>query len=283
MPEVVTGLRALLGEARVRLAAAGIADATQEAIRLWSGLWRISPGAAYLAQDQRIAPEEVEAFERAVARRAAGEPLAYVIGWTGFRHLSLTVDRRVLIPRPETEGVVDLLLERQSIGRVADVGTGSGCLALALADEGEFVAVHAVDLSEEALALAQANARTAGVPVRFHLGDLCVPLVGLGLDAIVSNPPYLTAAEYDRLDPSVKAWEPAQALVSGEDGLRETRRLLNEARGVLGPAGWLVVELDCNRAAQCAALARHFGWAEVEVHQDLFGRDRYLTARRSEA
>ena len=282
MPDVATSLRRLLAEAGTRLAAAGIPDATQEAIRLWSGLWRISTTATYLAREEGVGAVEAEAFERGVARRAAGEPLAYVTGWTGFRHLELRVDRRVLIPRPETEGLVDLLLERQAIGRVADVGTGSGCLALALADEGDFIAVHAVDLSEEALALAQGNAREAGLPVRFHLGDLCAPLVGLDLDAIVSNPPYLTSAEYDRLDPSVKAWEPAGALVSGDDGLRETRRLLDEARGVLHPAGWLVLELDCNRAAECAALARHFGWAAVEVHQDLFGRDRYLTARRSE-
>jgi release factor glutamine methyltransferase len=109
------------------------------------------------------------------------------------------------------------------------------------------------------------------------------PVAGLELDAVVSNPPYLTAAEHAALDQSVAAWEPALALASGADGLDHVRRLADEGRTALRPGGWMVLEIDSQRAADSAALVRHFGWTAVEVHQDLFGRDRYLTARRSEA
>lgn len=281
MPEVATDLAGLLAWARGPLAAAGIADPDAEALRLWSGLWRIPPAEAYLGRRDEVAPERAARFEGAVGRRSAGEPLAYVVGWTGFRHLTLATDRRALIPRPETEGVVDLL-ERQRTGAVADIGTGTGCLAIALGQEGSFAEVHAVDTSAAALALAEGNARAAGVRVRFHQGDLVAPLAGMALDALVSNPPYLTTAEHATLDPSVRAWEPAQALASGADGTEHTRRLLDEGRSVVRPGGWIVLEVDCTRAEGCAAVARHFGWVGVEVHRDLFGRERYLTARRSE-
>lgn len=283
MPELMLTLDALLVPARARLAAAGVESAAEEALRLWSGLWRVPVPEAYLARRGEVTGEAAARFERAVERRAVGEPLAYVVGWTGFRHLELTTDRRALIPRPETEGVVDLLLERQRTGVVADIGTGSGCLALALADEGDFAAVHAVDASVEALALARSNAEALALPVRFHHGDLAAPLAAVALDALVANPPYLTEAEYAALDPSVKAWEPAQALASGVDGLTHTRRLLDEGRGVVRSGGWIVLEIDSQRAAASTAIARHFGWAAVEVHPDLFGRERYLIARRSEA
>jgi release factor glutamine methyltransferase len=284
MPEAAAAtLRDLLHEARGVLARAGIADPATEAVRLWSGLWRTSPGAAYLASGEPVADPARDAFLAAVRRRAAGEPLAYVTGWTGFRRLVIRTDRRALIPRPETEGVVDLLLARQPGGRVADIGTGTGCLALALADEGRYAEIHAVDLSADALALAAENGRALGFAVRWHQGDLVAPVAGLELDALVSNPPYLTVAEHAALDPAVAAWEPALALASGADGLDHVRRLAAEARSALRPGGWMVLETDSQRAAESAALVRHFGWTAVEVHQDLFGRDRYLTARRSEA
>lgn len=283
MPDVAVTLEALLPAVRARLAQAGVEDAADEALRLWSGLWRTTPAEAYLGRREAISGEAAARFERAVERRAAGEPLAYVVGWTGFRRLLVGTDRRALIPRPETEGVVDLLLARLRSGVVADIGTGTGCLALALADEGEFSAIHAIDASAEALALAARNAETVGAAIRFHQGDLVEPLADGSCDALVANPPYLTAAEYAALDPSVRAWEPAEALVSGADGLTHTRRLLDEGRRVVRGGGWVVIELDSQRAAASAAIARHFGWATVEVHTDLFGRERYLTARRSEA
>ena len=282
MPEVATTVRALLDRARAALDVAGVPDPADEALRLWAGLRREPRGSALLSPDAEPSEREGLRFEEAVARRVAGEPLAYVVGNTGFRHLELATDRRALIPRPETEGLVELVLARQPTGRVADIGTGTGCIAVALATEGRYAEVHAVDLSPEALQLAHANAAAAGAVVRFHEGDLLAPLAGLGLDAVVSNPPYLTEGEYVDLDPSVREWEPRGALVSRSDGMEHTGRLLEEGLGVVRGGGWIFLEVDCNRAEAGAALARRFGWGAVEVHRDLFGRDRYLVARRSE-
>jgi release factor glutamine methyltransferase len=214
-------------------------------------------------------------------RRALGEPLAYVTGRIGFRHLSLASDSRALVPRPETEGLVELLLLRVRTGRVLDVGTGTGCIALSLAQEGAFSRVVGVDSSPGALDLARINRRLLGLPVDLVRGDLCRPFAADAFDAVISNPPYLTASEYASADGSVRNWEPASALVSGEDGMTATTRLLDEGREVLRPGGWLALEVDCLRAALAAERAGELGWSDVSVHMDLFGRERYLLARRS--
>jgi release factor glutamine methyltransferase len=231
-----------------------------------------------------VEAEEAARFERAISRRLEGEPLPHVTGWAGFRHLSLKCDARALIPRPETEGLVDLLLQRTRSGLVADVGTGTGCIALSLATEGGFSRIVATDRSPDALALARLNRGVVGggEAVEFVLADLCTPL-GQGMfDALISNPPYLTAAEYASLDESVRDWEPELALRSGEDGLEATTRLLDEGRAVLRPGGWLALEVDCSRAGMTAHRASGLGWEDVTIHMDLFGRERYLLARRSE-
>jgi release factor glutamine methyltransferase len=230
--------------------------------------------------DVEAEPELATALRAAVRRRARGEPLAHVAGRAGFRTLTVHTDRRALIPRPETEGLVDLLLGRVRTGRAADIGTGTGCLALSLAAEGDFDLVAAVDSSSQALGLARENRNALCLPVELARGDLCGPLGPRSMDAVISNPPYLTEREYAELDPSVKAWEPAEALVSGPDGLRATTRLLREARDVLRPGGWLAVEVDCSRAGEAATRAESLGWMDVAIHADLFGRERYLLARR---
>jgi release factor glutamine methyltransferase len=269
----------LIERAATRLRAAGVTKPRREAHRLWAWMNRTTPGEVYLRREQGTDAEVGRAFEDAVARRAAGEPLAYVLGATGFRHLELRCDRRALIPRPETEGVVDHALRRVRSGRALDVGTGTGCLALALAREGAFSEVVATDLSEDALGLAQENAALTGLPIRLVRSDLGAALAGERFDLVVSNPPYLTETEYAALDDSVKAWEPAMALVSGPDGLAATRRMLAEAPSLVLPGGWLVMELDSTRSAQAAEYAGRAGWTEIEVHDDLFGRPRYLTTR----
>lgn len=190
------------------------------------------------------------------------------------------MDRRVLIPRPETEQLVDLVLTTVPNGWVVDVGTGSGCIALSLAAEGGYATVTGIDRSGEALAVARDNGLRLGLEVEWLEGDLLAPVRGRLVDAVVSNPPYLTADEYRSLDASVKDWEPAGALVSGEDGLDATRRLLLDALQALRPGGLLALELDSSRAAVTAALAAAAGWQDVAVIRDLFGRDRFLTARR---
>ena len=272
---------ALLAEATAALSAAGVSEPRREALRLWSELRGTTPAEIFLDGEAEAEPATAAALRVAVRRRAAGEPLAHVAGRIGFRSLLLRSDRRALIPRPETEGLVDLLLARTRTGRAADIGTGSGCLALSLASEGWFTQVSAVDISADALAQAEENRAALGARVDLVCGDLCEPLRPGSLDAVVSNPPYLTEGEYAALDPSVKRWEPATALVSGPDGLHATSRLLHEARNVLRAGGWLALEVDCTRAAEVAAQAGALGWMDVAIHADLFGRERYLLARRS--
>ena len=280
MPEVLPSRRALLAEATAELAAAGVPEPRREALRLWTEL-RSGVAEVMLEGGVEAEPELAAALRDAVRRRAKGEPLCHVAGRTGFRTLVLRTDRRALIPRPETEGLVDLLLGRIRTGRALDIGTGTGCLALSLAAEGGFDLVAAVDASAAALHLARENRDALGLPVALIRGDLCGAVAPSSMDAVISNPPYLTEWEYAELDASVKDWEPAEALVSGLDGLDATGRLLREALEILRPGGWLSVEVDCSRAGQVAALAESLGWMDVAIHVDLFGRERYLLARRS--
>jgi release factor glutamine methyltransferase len=281
--ELTGSLTGLLAEARRILGTAGILDPAREALLLWADMSDEPAAGVLLASSRTLDPNLAAAFLGAVERRARGEPLSYVTGWTGFRLLKLRIDRRALIPRPETEGLVELLLERVGGGRVADVGTGSGCIALSLATEGRYERVIAIDRSPAALVLAAVNRELVGAPVTLVRGDLTAPLRSRSLDGLVSNPPYLTATEYSDLDTSVAGWEPRDALVSGDDGLDATIRLLHDGSRVLRSGGWIALELDVNRAATVAELARTGEWEAVEVRADLFGRERYLLARRSKS
>lgn len=276
-----------IGEA-VRAAAGLLRQATipapeREAWRIWADLQDEAPGRGQLDSGEVADPAVVRRLEVAIRRRAAGEPLPYVTGLAGFRRLTLRADRRALIPRPETEGLVDLVLARVPAGRVADVGTGTGCIALALADEGGYDAVVGVDRSADALALAAENRGRTGLPVALVQGDLTSALGTESCDAVVANPPYLTTAEYEALEPGVRDFEPVEALASGEDGLVATRRLLGDAGRVLRPSGWMALEIDSSRADTAARLAFAAGLDSVAILDDLFGRARYLLARRKEA
>lgn len=270
----------LIEGAATRLRTAGVVKPRREANRLWAWLNRVSPGEAYLSREAGADPELVAAFTSAVERRIGGEPLAYVLGHTGFRNLEIRCDRRALIPRPESEAIVGHALCRVQRGRALDLGTGTGCLALALADEAAFEEVVAVDISWQALQLAAENCRSTARPIRLLKSDFAAELHGERFDLLVANPPYLSDAEYAALDGSVREWEPRLALASGSDGLDATRRVLSQGIGLLAPGGWLVMELDSTRSARVAALAGLAGWGEVAVWDDLFGRPRYLTARR---
>ncbi|HKT58668.1 MAG TPA: peptide chain release factor N(5)-glutamine methyltransferase [Gemmatimonadales bacterium] len=281
--ELAITRRELLAEAATLLRDAGVTDPRREAARIWSGLERTPLSVYPLDPDAIIAPARTAAFLAAVRRRATGEPLAHVTGWAGFRHLTLRSDARALIPRPETEGLVDLVLARVRTGTVADIGTGTGCIALSLAVEGGFTQVVGIDLSPQALALAAENRRDIGARVALIRGDLTECLPARSLDALVSNPPYLTTGEYGALDASVRDWEPKLALAAGPDGLDAIGRLLADGRRVLRSGAWLALEVDEARAGQCAARAGASGYTDVAVHTDLFGRERYLLARRSDA
>ncbi len=199
------------------------------------------------------------------------------------------MDRRVLIPRPETEGLVGLVLEwlreeatARAAPAVADVGTGSGAIAVALALESPAARVVAVDRSPAALAVARANILAHGVAARVALvrGDLVAPLGPGCCDAVVSNPPYVATADWERLEPSVRAFEPREALDGGADGLDAIRRLVLDARAALRAGGLLALEVDAPRADGVAGLVAAAGFASGIVIKDLFGRPRYVRARR---
>jgi release factor glutamine methyltransferase len=273
-----------LDAATARLARAGLPAPRREAAALWAALAGESLGVAWLRADRDVSPAADRAFREAVDLRAAGTPFPYAVGRAGFRTLDLALDARALIPRPETEGLVDLILDwgkrdegRGQGGLVADIGTGSGCIALSLAVEGQFDRVIAVERSAEAAALARENVARVGptTPVEVRDGDLLAPLAGERFRVIVSNPPYLTTAEYQALDPSVRQFEPREALESGPDGLAATRALLAGAAALLEPDGMLALEIDERRAAEVRALAQASGWKRIDIHDDIFGRPRY--------
>jgi len=270
----------LLGLAAGVLAAAQVAEPRREALRIFADGTGTSPAEVHLGQAGMVADADAAAYLRAIDRRAAGTPLAYVTGRAGFRHLELAVDQRVLIPRPETEGLVDLVLQHGGRGTMADVGTGSGCLALSLRAETAAGPVIAIDWSAGALAVAADNARTLGLPVSLVRGDLTTSLADGALDVLVSNPPYIARDEYLALEPGVRDWEPRVALESGTDGLEATMRLLQDGHRVLRAGGLLVLELDAARAGATGRAAASLGWTDVRVQADLFGRERFLVARR---
>jgi release factor glutamine methyltransferase len=279
---------AVVAEAAARFAAAGFREPRRGAWRLWGAVAGVPAGQAWVSANRAPPADLVARFERAVADRLTGMPFAYAAGSAAFRTLEVLVDRRVLIPRPETEGLVDRVLawarERGRWGVAADVGTGSGCIALSLAVEGRFARIVATDLSAEALDVARANAARVRppAPVEFREGDLVSPLRGETVDVLVSNPPYVSADEWEGLEPGVRDWEPRAALVGGDDGLGPTGLLLRAGRASVAPGGLIAIEIDSRRAAAAQALARALGWGDARLEEDLFGRHRYLLATRED-
>ena len=280
---------ALLDALAERLAGPGMPPARSEARELIAAVLDAPRHWPAAHREEMLPATEVARIEAAVARRAEGMPLQYAVGHAAFRHLTLQVDRRVLIPRPETESLVDLVLGLTGGGRgvAVDVGTGSGAIALSLASEGAFETVHAIDLSADALAVAQAN--LAAIPevrrrrVRWHQGDLLTPLRGMAVDVVASNPPYISPEEMPALPAVVREWEPAMALVAPEDGMALITALVPQAAAVLVAGGWLVMEVDARRADLAAAAVRDDGrFAAVEVRADLTGRPRFVVGRRTE-
>jgi release factor glutamine methyltransferase len=260
-------------EAAARLAAAGIDTAQLDAELLLAHVLGVDRG-RLLLEDRDLTTTEAAAFEALVRRREAREPVAYLLGRKGFRRIELAVDHRVLVPRPETELLVEAALDLPHGARVADIGTGSGAVALALKDERPDLRIVATDSSEDALAVARANAERLGLDVAFARGDLLDPVTGL-LDAVLSNPPYV--ADGDALPPDVADHEPAVALYAGPDGFDVIRRLLAQA---VRRAPFLAIEVGAGQAPAVARLAREAGFAETEAKADLAGIERVVLARR---
>jgi len=234
----------------------------------------------------------VDAWRRGLKRVADGEPLQYVIGEWDFRRITLTVDRRALIPRPETEQLVDLVLAARELwassvaaGRglplIADVGTGSGCIVLSMATERPQARYVAIDASAEALELARVNAARCGVAdqVEFRHGSGCGEFPAGSVDAIVANLPYIPEATVAALDKHIREHEPHQALNGGEDGLDVIRTVAHDAVMVLRPGGWLFLEIGDDQGSAVRELLEHLGLIDLAILPDLAGKTRFARAR----
>ncbi len=272
---------------------AGSASARAEAEEMLGRLLELPRAALYLERRHEL-PEPVwERLEGWLARRAAGEPIQYITGRAAFRSLDLRVGPGVLIPRPETEGLVEAVLAvlraeraRWPRPRVLDLGTGSGAVALALASEWPDASVTATDASGAALEMARANAAALGLEgrVRFLSGDWFEAVGGDDLfEAVVSNPPYIATAEIESLPRDVRAFEPPEALFSGSSGLEALREIVDQAPRHLVGGGLLALELAEARATEVAGwLEGANDWAGVTLLDDLAGRPRVLLARREQ-
>ncbi len=272
------------------LAAAGVDTPRLDAQLLL--VWTLKCRREDLARDpeRTLTEREQIIYEKAVALRTERRPLPYITGEAWFYGRPFKINRAVLIPRPETELLAAAALERCPLGTsvlLADIGTGSGCLAVTLACERPLAHVWATDLSRDALTLACKNV------VRYSLEDRVTPLLGdlLGplpegarFDIIVSNPPYVTEADLPALQPEVRDYEPRLALsgdsgASGPDGMALHRRLLAEAPAYLNPGGWLLMEVGQGQAEPVAEAARHFGYDDVSVRDDGAGIGRIVISR----
>jgi release factor glutamine methyltransferase len=265
----------------------GIDDAQREAREIIAAVLDVPKFWAAANAVSDASPDVARAVISAAMKRAAGAPLAYAVGRAAFRHLTLDVDERVLIPRVETELLVERVLERctEETRTLADIGTGSGAIALSLAFEAELDKVFATDVSLDALDVASANAHVLGSalksPLEFRRGSLLAPLRGERLDGIVCNPPYISFGELEHLPPDVRDWEPCLALLSADDGLAVTRELVRQAPDVLRRDGFLALEVDARRAGSVAEMVAVDGrYDGIEVLLDLTGRERFVFARR---
>ncbi len=273
-------VREALDSAVIAIAAAGSDTPRLDAEVLLAAALGVDRTALFTHPDREVRGPAVRAFQDAVRRRSAGrEPVAYITGRRGFRHLELAVDHRVLVPRPETELLVEIGIELLPQGaRVIDIGTGSGAVALALAQERPDLEVNATDISHDALDVARANAARLGLheAVTFHEGDL---LAGVAdVDAVLSNPPYVAEGDRATLAPEITRHEPGGALFAGADGLDVIRRLVPAAAGA--GARLLAIELGDGQAAAVARLMRDAGFQDVHPRRDLAGIERVVVGTR---
>lgn len=273
MSEAALGGRTVSGvlaDATSRLASAGCDTPRLDAELLLGSVLGVDRARLVVDAHVQVDPSVLARFEALMARRELREPVAYLLGRKEFRRITLAVDRRVLIPRPETELLVEVGLSLPAGASVVDVGTGSGAVALALADERPDLSIVGTDLSADALAVARENGRHLGLGVEFVQADL---LKGLDrrFDAVLANLPYV-ARDVD-LQPEI-AHEPAEALFGGPDGLDPVRRLLSMVDGVP------LVALEAGLAQYVASLAREAGFASTEILRDLAGYERVVVARR---
>ena len=291
-PEIVdqseSTVGALIGELAMILHVAGFPEPGREARDIITALRDVPRHWATVNAHAVMSSADRARALAAARRRSNGMPFAYAVGTAAFRTLTLDVDERVLIPRPETELIIDIVIElmKGRDGGVAiDIGTGSGAIALSLAAEGNFDRVLAGDVSADALALARDNAirlpEARRQRLEFREGSFLSAFADERADVIVSNPPYLAADDVAQLPALVRDWEPAVALFGGPDGMAAIRRIIRDAQPILKAGGWLVMEVDARRASWgVEALSMYDSYVEIGVRLDLTGRERFVVARR---
>ncbi len=270
----------LVSEGAVRLQEVGVDTPRLDAELLLADT--LGVGRAYLVAhpEEVVSEAAVQEWERRLERRRRREPLAYILGRAEFYGLELAVTPDVLVPRPETEVLVEAILHAQP-AMIADIGTGSGCIAVGVAVNLPGAQVWATDISESALRIARENAERHGVAhrIRFLQGDLFEPLAGLRFDVVASNPPYVAESERLSLQPEVRDWEPAHALFTAGDPLQFHRRLTAEAHFHLQESGWLMLEVGMGQAESVARLLDEAGYQQVSILNDLAGIGRVVKGR----
>ncbi len=276
-PLARTSVRDALDSAVIALDAAGCETPRLDAEILLAAAMGVSRATIVANPSAELEPDHAWQFAEWARRRRGREPVAYILGVKGFRRLDLQVDRRVLIPRPETEHLVEAALGLPSGARVVDVGTGSGAVALALKDERPDLEVIATDASADALEVARANARRLGLDVTLLEGDLLTPVSGR-VDAVVSNPPYVGEDERSLLPADVIGHEPPEALFAGADGLDLVRRLIPDA--VALGARLIALEVGWTQAAAVLEMLDTAGFEDTGVIADLAGIDRVVVGRK---
>jgi release factor glutamine methyltransferase len=291
MPNDSGTIRALLAEAEGILAAGPHPDHARrdaEALLLdvLRGHWRMTNRAWLIAhKEDAVPPDAAVTFDAWVKRRLEGEPMQYICGETEFYRMPFYVNRNVLIPRPETELLVEKAVQLAPMvrrPRMLDVGTGSGVIAVALAHEWPDAVVTATDLSKDALEVARRNAERLGFTnrIRFLQGDLLGPVAGEQFEFVISNPPYVPESDRATLDVEVRNYEPAQALFAGDDGLAVYRRLIPAAFSALVPGGYVLLEIGYGQQEAIRALLAGAGFNGIEFIEDLQKIPRVAVARR---
>jgi release factor glutamine methyltransferase len=275
-------LRHVLRTAARELAEAGVPEPQASAETLLAEL--LGVGRLDLSfRDSPLTPEQESVYQSWISRRKQREPVQRILGYSYFRNLKLMLNEDTLIPRADTESVVEAALEyvdRYDAPRVLDLGTGSGAIAISIAQERPVCEVHAIDVSEKALRLAGENAAEAGVEIHFHRADLVTNSGEFeDVDLIVSNPPYVKTQEIKGLAPEVRGWDPALALDGGPDGLEFYRRIFAAAPRILKNGAYLVLEVGDGQAAEVLELGRLAGFVPLMEHHDLTGATRAVSLR----
>lgn len=264
-----------------QLGKCGIEDAEKEARYLVCDALELTPGDLQIDPEREINPGQLKRLVFYLERRCKREPLQYIHGEVEFFGCRLKVNRHVLIPRPETEQLVELLAAQFKSGEVWDLCCGSGAIGIALKKANPELAMTLSDVSRFAVDIARENAAQNDVNCQFSEGDLFEPFTGRRADVIVSNPPYVTIKEFNTLQPEVRNFEPKEALVAGVDGLDFYRRFARHGKKYLNPGGRLILEIGFNQGQSIMALFEDEGWDVLELRKDWSGRDRFFFCRKA--